>query len=130
MKNFILPVFAVIWGLSSCAVHKTKSEPLNIAGRWEETWVAENSGVDYHDIYVIEQLSSGIDMRCEQRPNYTFTQIVLNGHQFSFRTTNPQDRDDVYIMDYSLIISDDLTRMKGKVETNHGANAEILLRKL
>jgi hypothetical protein len=101
-----------------------KKTTVNLSGTWTEYWPQ----VDDHDTYVIDHPKSGkISMTCPSYEHYTFSEIRLSGYDFSFTVTNWVDSADIYVLNYTLELSNDQKTMRGHVKTNHGVRDRVRL---
>jgi hypothetical protein len=101
-----------------------KKTSVNLTGTWTEYW----SKVDEHDRYVIDHPKNGeISMSCTSYEYFSFSEIRLSGYDFSFTITNTVDSADLYVLKYSLTLSNDHQTLKGHVRTNKGIRDRVRL---
>ncbi len=127
IKKFVLFVF-LISILCSFTLLKTDEPADNYAGIWTEHW-DEPGGVDYVDTLKFEVNSTGqLVISCINNSKYIYSEIKPKKSTLSFVMENTVDRNERFIIKYSLKrINDNL--INGKIHNSRGQTVKISLRR-
>lgn len=118
--------------LNSCkTINSNNTSHQVITGYWKEYWTeSDGTALEYNDIYKITTGNNGINIVCDNRPNYSYEDIIFKDGVLTFKIINTLDPDDLYIINYILEISKSGTELLGHVITNKRIKANIRLEKI
>lgn len=119
----IFSVILIILGLSLNSFSQINA----MSGKWKEIWgYGERTDVNYNDVFTIT-IADGkkIQIRCEDRPHYSFNNINVKGDTLTFEKKN-----DDYVMPYRIVLDNSKNVFWGETKDIHGQAKKVKWEKM